>query len=114
VGHWKLDREALLAALAKAHAEAGPDVVAREQDNARQTNIEMELAANGLYRMATLSLGFEERRAGTWKQEGTRLLFTALKVDGKAVDDAEVEEARFQDGRIEIDFDRKVFPLARQ
>ena len=112
-GRWRFDRDALLAALAKDHAAEGPERVAQEQQHARDTNLELELRADGFYRMATLALGFEQRTAGTWRLDGRRLLFTAQRVDGKEVDPPRVEEARFVDDRIEIDFDHKTFVLVR-
>jgi hypothetical protein len=112
-GRWKFDREALLAALAKDHADEGPERVAEEQQRARETNLELELRGDGLYRMQTLSLGFEQRMAGTWRLEGTRLLLTPQRVDGKEVEPTRVDEARFVHGRIEIDFDHKTFVLVR-
>lgn len=113
VGRWKFDREALLAALAKAHADEGPARVAEEQQHAREINLDLELREGGFYRMATLALGVEQRMAGTWRLEGTRLLLTHQRVDGKEVEAVKVEEARFVNGRIEIDFDHKTFVLVR-
>lgn len=113
VGRWRFDREALLAALATAHAGSGPARVAQEQQHARDTNLDLELRADGLYRMATLSLGFEQRMAGTWRLEGTQLFLTPQRVDGKEVEVAKVGEARFVKGRIEIDFEHMTFVLVR-
>lgn len=114
VGRWRLDREALLEGLARQYAAEGGEAVAREQAQAREVNLELELAANGMYRVASLALGIEQRTVGVWKQVGSQLLFTPRQVDGTAVENAAVQEARFARGRIEIDLDRKVFPLARR
>ena len=113
LGRWRLDREALLENLAKDFADEGPAAVAREQAQAREVNLELELLASGRYRVASLSLGIEQRTAGTWTQAGERLLFTPQQVDGRTVENLPVQEARFVRGRIEIDLDHKVFPLAR-
>jgi len=113
VGRWKFDREALLAALAKAHEADGPARVAQEQERARETNLELEILPNGFYRMRTLSLDLEQRSAGSWRLEGSQLLLTAQRVDGRQVETPREEEARFVEGRIEIDFDKKTFVLIR-
>lgn len=113
VGRWKYAPEILAAELEKVHADEGPAVVAQQKALAHDSGLEIEIRADGIYRLAVLSLGTEQRVAGHWKQDGTRLLFTPRKIDGETVMSAPIEEARFKDGRIEIDFDRKTFTLVR-
>jgi hypothetical protein len=113
VGHWEYAPELLAAALEERHADEGPAVVAQQKDLAHESRLEIEIWADGAYRMAVDSVGTKQQTTGHWKQDGTRLLFTQRKVDGETVAGASVEKARFTGGRIEIDFDGKVFTLLR-
>lgn len=114
VGRWRYAPELLAADLETRHADEGPAVVARERELAHEGQLELEIRADGIYRLQSLWFDVEQRVAGHWRQEGKRLLFTPRKVDGESVESAPVEEARLEDGRIEIDFDRKTFTLVRR
>ena len=114
VGHWRYAPEILAAALEEQHAEDGPAVVAQQKAMAQEGRLEIEIRADGVYRLKSLWLDKEQLIAGNWRQDGARLFFTPRRIDGVTVEGAAVEEARLKDGRIEFEFDRKTFTLLRR
>ena len=114
VGRWRYAPELLAAALEEQHAEDGPAVVAQQKAMAQEGRLEIEIRADGVYRLRSLWLEREQLIAGNWRQDGNRLYFTPRRVDGVAVEGAAVEKAQLKDGRIEFTFDGKTFTLLRR
>jgi hypothetical protein len=113
VGRWRYAPEILAAQLEKQYEKEGPEVVKQQKAMAEEGRLEMEIRADGVYRLKSLWLDKEQTIAGNWRQEGSRLFFTPRRVDGQTVEGVAVEEARLKDGRIEFEFDRKTFTLLR-
>ena len=114
VGHWRYAPEVLAAALEEQYAADGPAAVAQQKAMAHEGRLEIEIRADGVYRLRSLWLDKEHMSAGNWRQDGSRLFLTPRRVDGETVEGAAVEEARLRDGRIEFEFDRKTFTLLRR
>lgn len=117
VGHWTLDREALLEALRKRHGKEGGEELRREEAQARLLELDAELRADGRYGMRTRSLDAQaETCVGLWKLEGRVLTFRPKIIDGKDVTTDKVERARFEEDRILLPFEAVglTFPLKRK
>jgi hypothetical protein len=105
VGLWQLDAPTLLASVRKRYAAEGPDVVAREEGQARLVGLELQIREDGKFGLRSTALGLTQHIVGVWRSEGPLLRFFHQTVDGKPVEKEVQEEATFEAGRIVLDFD---------
>lgn len=105
VGLWGLDQAALLESVRKRYRAEGPDVVAREEGQARLVGLDLEIRQDGKFGLRSSALGLTQHIVGVWRSEGQLLRFFHETVDGKPVEKEVEEEATFAQGRIVLPFD---------
>lgn len=105
VGLWALDGPRLLESVRRRYAAEGPDVVAREEAQARLVSLDLQLREDGMFGLKSSALGLTQHIVGTWRAEGALLFFTHKTVDGKPVTAPREEQATLEEGRILLPFE---------
>lgn len=105
VGLWSLDAPRLLESVRRRYASEGPDVVAREEAQAKLVSLDLQVREDGMFGLKSSALGLTQHIVGTWRAEGPLLFFTHKTVDGKPVTAPREEQATLEDGRLVLPFE---------